>query len=373
MKPIRKTIQITIICILLLFVSTMKAQNFLKSLYDLESFPEEMQRSKEFIEETSSDRLIYNFIFGGSELSQFDLKSKNGIKIDLPFKDEFSLVFFDDEAKKLLTSYTLHYSYRFLYNKFYDEFELDDSIFSLSSIFDLALKYYDVDDYELVSRLLALNYGNDYDSERLKFFEKLAKVLELEDIPDFSEMISSEEKKKLFDKEKERLMLNTVFNETDYEDITPFIFTHFILDEKSELETKKVLDLIFFQEGVTEIIEREVLQPKISVDLDVGGYLNLPNNYIEINQSDIKSFPINLIKIRVDYKNKKLLIDFENENPLELIIKKAIRDTSKVKEASVKTNRIRLVISNSESILKIYEHNPFKNANDIVPYEIELK
>jgi hypothetical protein len=70
-----------------MFINTGQEQSLLKGLYDLELFPTEMERSKNIINQTSTDILMYNFINGGNGGSQSDLRPKDSIVIQLPFTE----------------------------------------------------------------------------------------------------------------------------------------------------------------------------------------------------------------------------------------------------------------------------------------------
>ena len=368
----RKTLLLTLI--LTFSICPINAQNFLKSLYSLEQFPKEMQKSKAFIEEVCSDILIYNYIYGGNNSSQFDIKSKNGLKINFPFNDEFYLDFLDKTTKENLKTYTFHIDYEFKYLNYYDEFELDESIFSLPSIFDLATTYYDLDEYSLITKVL-FHYKPelDYKTKRLVFFKDLSHVLKLEVIPDFDAILDESKSENLMNKEIEEIMLDAILEETEYEyeEITSLIFDFFILNKKSDTKTTENLKRIFENNNLINEIETNILQPKINITLSQGGYFNIPKKYLTINQSEFKALPINTIEIRIDFKNNKILIDFKNKASTNITIQKALLGAKEIKDVTIDTRKVSLEISNDDLKFKILKYNPYKPLDNEM-YKIKL-
>lgn len=368
-----KTILITFI--ITFSVSTISVQNFLKSLYSLEKFPQKMENSKELIEEITSDILIYNFIYGGDNSSQFDIKSEDGVKFKLPFKENFYLDFFDTKTKEVFKIYTFHTNYEFKYLNYYDEFELNNSIYSLSSIFDLANKYYSFDEYSLVNKVLS-NYKTelDYQTKLPIFFKELSTTLKLEEIPDFNEILNDGKSENLMSSEIEETMLDAILEETEleYEEITSLIFDFFILEKTSETKTIENLKQIFENDNIVNKIETEVLQPKINISLNQGGYFNIPKNILVINESEFGAIPINSIEIRIDFKRNKILIDFKSKGLNNITIKKALLNNKKVKDININSKKVGLEISENDLKFKILKSNPYRPLDNEV-YEINLE
>ena len=77
--------------LLVLFsVVSLNAQNILRSLYDLDTFPKDMQRTKKVIDEICSDIVIYDFANRGNDGYrvdyEFELKAREDVKVNFPFK-----------------------------------------------------------------------------------------------------------------------------------------------------------------------------------------------------------------------------------------------------------------------------------------------
>jgi hypothetical protein len=366
---------ILIILIITCSISTINAQNFLKSLYNLEKFPEKMEKSKKLIEEICSDILIYNFINGGNNSSQFDIKSKNGVKFKFPFKDDFYLEFFDKKTKESFKTYTFHINYEFKYLNYYDEFELNDSIYSMPSIFDLAIKYYSLDEYSLIDKIL-FHYKSEmhFETKLPIFFKDLSSALKLEEIPDFNEILNDGKSENLMSSEIKETMLDAILEETEYEfeEITSLIFDFFILNKKSKTKTIENLRQVFENDKIVNIIETDILQPKINIALNQGGYFNVPKKYLVINQSEFEALHINSIGVRIDFKNNKILIDFKSKNLNNITIKKALLNDKVIKEANINTKKVSLEITENELKFTILKYNPYRSLNNEI-YEIELK
>ncbi len=363
-----------IVIVIVFSVTPLNAQNFLKSLYNLESFPKEMQKSKKFIEETCSDILIYDFIHSGSHY-QFEIKSKKEVDFKLSLNEDIFISFFDTKTKKRVNNYTFHVDYDFKYALYYDEFILNDSTFSLSSIFNLAAKYYKLDEYRLVEKIIN-NYkpSIDYETKRIRFFEELSTALRLDRIPEFNQMITNEEKESLTNTEVEEIMLDAILDETEYEDITLQLFKYFILNKNDREKTKEKLVQIFENKNIIEEIETKVLQPKITIGLYEGdAYLNIPKKYVTTtNQSEMGMFPINHIEIGVDFKNNCLIIDFKNRESIDLTIGETLYSNKKEKNVSIKSKKIRYKISDSGIKFQIFKYNDYRQLDEKLPYEIKL-
>ncbi|WP_178984143.1 hypothetical protein [Winogradskyella helgolandensis] len=353
-----------------LSISVLQSQNLLKSLYNLDAFPKEMEKSKGFIEDACSDLLIYNYISGGNGSFQFDIKTVNGLEIKLPTINDFLLKFLDSTTEEPFLNYTFHVDYSFKYRDYYDEFELNDTTFSLFSIFDLATYYYDWDEYRLVNKMLLIYKPElDYITKRTQFFETLAKAFEIEDIPDFKSIANDEENEDLFDREVEELMLDAILEEIDNETINSELFNFFILDKNSKTKTEDNLVTLFNNKHIAREIETNILQPKITVALYHGAQLNIPENYISINPTESNAFPINSIEIRIDYKNNKLIIDFKNKETVNLTLKDAF--VMQEKDVTMTSKNIRFEVSESDLKFQVIKFSPHQNI-DNKPYELIL-
>lgn len=359
-----------LIIALIVSISSINSQNLLKSLYNLESFPEEMEKSKAFIAAVCSDILIYNYIFGGHGHSQFDMRSKDSLEIKLPLLNGFSLSF-PNKTKEEINSYTFHVDYQFNYTRFYDEFKLNPSTFSLASIFDLATKYYDLDEYSSVNRILS-NYKPelDYNTKRLEFFEILSQALKLETVPNFNTLISDDDNESLLNREVEELMLDAILKEYDYETINAQLFNYFILDKNSSSKTRDNLKQIFNNNTIIEEIESEILQPKITIGLYQAAFLNIPRHYVTVNEAELKAFPINSITTKIDYKNHLLIIDFTSNKAVNLSLNN-VSSHQNAEEVQTTSKHMRLLVSESDLKLQIFKFNPYKSIKN-TPFEIHL-
>lgn len=351
------------IVFLLIFICHLGAQNLLKSLYDLELFPEDMKYQREFIDESISDMLIYNFIYGGPGNAQFDIKSKNGLKINFPFKDDFWLTFTDNKTNQASTMYTIHYTYDFKYPEYSYDAEITDSTFSLPTIFNLAVKHYDYDGYELISKILN-NYKTEinYEDKRIEFFNQLADVL-VEDKIDFNSLLNEEEIEYLIPNEIVEIMWDAILDETNYEfeEISSKVFEHFILVKSDETKTRENISRIFYEDNIVQTIEENVLQPYVHVSLLKGGLLHLPEKYVNIdNQYNSNLLLIDIIDIRVDFKNHELVIIFESKFPNNIIIQKAEYKNAIPENINLRSKKLKLKITNTDYKLEFFEHNPYK-------------
>lgn len=334
-----------------------------------------MQKSKDFIEEICSDILIYNYIYGGNNNSQFDIKSKNGLKFNLPVKDEFYLDFVDEKTKESFKSYTFLIDYQFRYLNYYPEFELSNSIFSLSSIFNLATHYYFYDGYILINKILN-NYKPelDYKTSLPIFFEDLSSVLNLESTPNFNKILDDLKSENLLNKEIEEIMLDAILEKTtyEYEEIISLIFDFFILNKESDTKTVENLEKIFENNNLINEIETNILQPKINISLPKGGcFLNIPKKYLTINQSELEALPVNSIGISIDFKNNKILIDFKNKESTTLNIKKTLLGNKEINNVRIKTKKVTLEISDNDIKFKIFKYNPYNSLENEI-YEIKI-
>ncbi|REE25060.1 hypothetical protein DFQ09_103368 [Winogradskyella pacifica] len=351
-------------------ISALHSQNLLKSLYNLDTFPKEMEKSKVFIENTCSDILIYNYISGGNGSFQFDIKTTNELEIKLPVLNDLILKFLDPTTKEPFLNYTFHVDYSFKYNDYYDEFELNDNTFSLFSLFDLATYYYDLDEYSLVNKMLLIYKPElDYKTKRIQFFEILAKAFEIEDISDFKSIANNDENEDLFDREVEAFMLDAILEEIDNETINSQLFDYFILDKNSKTKTENNLVKLFNNKHIVNDIETNILQPKLTIDLYQSAQLHIPENYLTTNKSDSQAFPINSIEVRIDYKNHKLIIDFKNKEAVNLTLNDAF--VMHEKEETMTSKNIRLEVSESDLKFQVIKFSPHQNI-DNKPYVLIL-
>ncbi|WP_298425901.1 hypothetical protein [uncultured Kordia sp.] len=361
--------------IIALIISTtiINSQNSLKSLYNLDSFPDEMEKSKKFINEMSDGIFMYNFISGGNGSYQFDQKSENDLHLNLPLKDKFLLHFFDIKTKKAATNVSFYITYAFNYLNYFDEFELTDDTFSLHSLFDLAIKHYDYDEYRLVNKLLR-DYMPDlnHETKRILFFEEVSKGLNLEEIPNFKELVSKEEQQKLTYSDVEEVMLDEILEEVDYEDIIKYLFNHYILDETNDDKTKKNINQLFNDENAIEKVEKNILQPTIQIGFSKQAFLSIPKEIIDITNTTHQSFPVRQIEIHVDFKNKSLYIDFNSKSSIDVKINKAVQAEKEVENVTVKSQKLRLIISESKTICQLFESKLGRHI-ETLPFEIYLK
>ncbi|EDP94389.1 hypothetical protein U8527_16415 [Kordia algicida OT-1] len=354
---------------ILIYVTTLNSQNLLQSLYSLEQFPAEMDKSKNFIKEATDGILMYDFIASNGNY-QFNKKAKEAVVFKLPLQDDFSLHFFNPKSKEAYNEVAIYIIYTFNYLEYFDKFELNEDTFSLSSLFDLATRYSNFDEYQLVHEMLAnFNPGLDYNTRRILFFEEAAKAVQLEEIPNFKEVVSPEDLEEMSSKEVEEMMLDEILDAADSENIIPQLFNHFILDTESEQKTKQRIFKLFNDQNILEETEQKILQPKINIEFSKECFLSFPKNMLQLIDRNDHLFRVKSLNIAVDFKNKRLIIDFIGKNYTDITINNADYKGKKVKDEIVRTKQLRIVVENTKTEFQIFKQNTMK----AIPYTIPLK
>lgn len=360
--------------LLVLFsVVNLNAQNILSSLYDLDTFPKDMQKTKNVIDEICSDIVIYDFANRGNEGYrvdyEFELNAKEEIKVSFPFKDAISFILPTNTSNEKLKENRISIEYLFYYQRFYNEFEISKSRFSDISIFNTAFHYYNFDEFELVSNTIPL-YKNkvDYYTRIPVFFNELSKALGIYSKVKF-DSISEEDKENLAVSEIQENMLNEILNEYEKDDFVNVLFNHFILDKKSEEKTSKNIDDVFNRKNVIKNIKEEVLTPTIKVNFKKDVTLKLSEKLC-VSEND-ESLSFKLIQSKILYNEACVLIDFEMVKPVSVTIKDALYKSENVKNVSIKLNTIRLKLTDTKSEIHFIEYARF-NKN-LEPYILNLK
>ncbi|MNE31223.1 hypothetical protein D3C80_1247760 [compost metagenome] len=77
----------------------------------------------------------------------------------------------------------------------------------------------------------------------------------------------------------------------------------------------------------------------------------MPNQYLNILNEE-HSFPVNSIEIKLDFKNKNLILNFSNEGT-KLVLKnsKSVSTNKIVNEVNVTTNSLQITISELDTKL----------------------
>lgn len=360
--------------ILVLFaVISLNAQNLLSSLYNLDKFPKDMQKTKKMIDELCSDIVIYDFANRGNEgyrvNYEFELKAKEDVKVNLPFKNAISFILPTNTSNEKLKENRISIEYLFYFQRFYNEFEITKSTFSNASLFETAFKYYDFDEYELVSNTIIIYKKDvDYYTKIPVFFNELSTALGIQSKVKF-DSVSQEDKETLTMNEIQEKMLNDLLSEYDKEDFVKVLFNNFILDKKSEEKTIKNIDDVLNRKNVIKNIKEEVLIPTIKVNFKKDVTLKLSEKLC-ITESD-ESLSFKLIQSKILFNEGCILIDFEMVKPVSVTIKDAVYKGEIVKNVSVKLNTIRLKLSDTKSEIHFIEYSRF-NKN-LEPYILSIR
>ncbi len=354
----------------LTFITThLNAQNLASSFYEIDYFPREMKEIESFINKTCDDVLIYNFI-----PSSFELRAKDPVEISLPLNDEFSITFLERDSKALANNVSLHYEYDFPLTWIKPNFEISESLFSLPSIFELAVEYFGFSAYDILPELgkmrKDLRSYEEYIEVQIAYFSELAKDYNINQsiYEGITETIAIEN---YTISEIDELLVNIFIEELSDEEESTLLTTFFerhILNKFTKEKTLQVLDYIFTREDLVGFIEKEVLQAKVNIQLYQGGYFNFPKKYAELFSENLHSFPIHSIAIQIDFKHKKMKIDFVSKTKVDINLKKASYLGTKVKHKKITTNALSLEVSAEGNVVSI-----FNASESEYPYIIEIK
>ncbi|MDY0988819.1 hypothetical protein SOM12_15410 [Flavobacterium sp. CFBP9031] len=333
------------------FSISINSQNTLKSVYDIEdNFPAEMKRAKMFIDKLCSDILIYDLIVGGnntySSNYQFKLKSTSDLNYELPYTNGLSLYFIDFKTKKPLKEHTLYVDYSFDYLKYKPEFVLDKNTFSAFSYFNLATEINEYSDKEIVKQILTNLFVEPSFEKRFSLFLKKINGKYKLDNPSPKEVFGEEEE--LNTDEKIEKITESLKDQFD-EEFHQVLFNTFILEKTDDKKTFENLSKLF-SKNITESVD-DVLQQKILINTNKSCFLKVPNQYLNILNEE-HSFPVNSIEIKLDFKNKNLILNFSNEGT-KLVLKnsKSVSINKILNEVNVTTNSLQITISELDTKL----------------------
>ncbi len=236
-----------------------------------------------------TDILIYNYIGGGGHGGmsgfQFDLRSKKGIIIKLPFSDAVSITATDGRTTDLSQNISLYLTYKFLYSQYHEADEpITDDDFALKNMFKIAADYYRTDDYTLAHQVL-MNYEPDlpYEAKRLRFYNLLAAAMELEHL-DFEEITGNLDPHDHSQRDFEETMLDAILEEMEDDNLAAYLFETFINIEGDKERTLEKFDAVFGSYSTVSTIENEVLQPEIKITASQKMHLSIPEKYISYRQ-----------------------------------------------------------------------------------------
>lgn len=353
----------------LTFSGILRAQNLPSSLYDTHLFPKDMHRVQEFIDATSSDVIIYNY-----NSSSFQLKGKASTEIKLPLKEAFSIIFLDRETGELATTVNLRYDYDFPLAKLNPSVEVNEELFTLSNIFKTAVEYFDGNEYSILPELNKMRNDlrsyDEYITLQIDYFSALAKDYRIDE-PIFEGVAKEIDVESYTISEIDQFLVDRFIENLSYEDKENLLTTFFerqILDKFTREKTLEVLDYIFNREDVVGFIEKEVFQPSLKIQFNQDGYLNIPKKVATVNAIQENLFPIHSIEVRIDFKEKKMLVYFVSPQTIDVNLKKGMYLGNKVKNKSLKTNTIQLEVSAKGNILRIDDLVGNQNS-----YTVEIK
>ena len=336
--------------ILFFFTITTNSQNTLKSIYNLEdNFPSDMKRAKMFIDKLCSDILIYDLIAGGnntySSNYQFKLKSTSDLNYELPYTNGFSIYFQDFKTKKPLNEHIIYIDYSFNYLKYKPEFILDRNTFSAFSYFTLATEINEYSDNEITKQILTNLIAEPVFDKRFSILLKKINGKYKLDKSSATEIFEEEE---LSNDEKIEKITESLKDQFD-DEFHLVLFNTFILDNNDDKKTFENLRKIF-SSNITESVD-DVLQQKILINTNKSCFLKVPNQYLGALNEE-KSFPVNSIEIKVDLKQKNLILNFSNEGT-KVVLKntKSVNTNKILNEVNLTTNTLQIRISELDTKL----------------------
>jgi hypothetical protein len=353
-----------------LFSLTCHSQNFLKSLYDIdENFPADMKKAREFITLTTSDYLIYNFISGGNSgyqaNYQFAIRDKKNLQIDLPFTDEFSVHFIDYKTKLPVREHTFYVDYQFEYLRYYNEFIVNSSLFSPLSYYNLALEINNNDYFELTREIIGqLMTDEPYDLRYTTFLNQIAKHHKFNKKQSIDAIFENEEDD-LSEYEKVEKLINYLADEMD-EELPLVIYNSFIHVKSDDKKTKENLQKIYGQTIINRV--EDALQQTITINTNKSAFLKTPEKYFTF-QSDNNHFPLTVIEVKLDFKNKLMLVNFKSGQSIKTELKNGIdlQDKKTLQSVSLNVNQIQFIIAEKEIKMNVEDVNTKRR------FEINMK
>lgn len=343
------------------------SQNLLKNLYDIDTnFPPKMEKSKAFIEQICSDLLIYNLIPGGNNSHhssyQFEIKSKNNLKFNLPFTDSFSIEFFDYKTKQPVKEHLFYVNYYFQYLSYNHEFDLNEETFSPYTYFTLATEINNYTETDIVREILYNLYKDPFDNRYSLVINEINKQVNSNLKLSLDEVLNEDEP--LTMNEKIENLTNALYDHFD-EDLMPILFKTFFKDKSDEKSLENIKK--FFNDNIIEQVDN-VLQPKIEINTNQSAFLNIPNKYISVASEELH-YLVNNIETILDFKNKCLILNLKNNSLTKLILKQAtlVENDKTVNNIEITSKNIQIKIT--ETNTKLYIEDTFSKKK----YEIILK
>ncbi len=346
------------LALMLLFTCHLNGQNLASSLYEIDYFPKEMQFAVDFINKTCDEVLVYNYT-----PSSFELRGKQAIMVKLPLKDKFSISIENDANEIVPFSKNIYYEHYFRLARMLPNFEIEEDLFSLPSIFNLAVLYFDANYYDILPELTKMRKDlrtyDDYFDEQLIYFAELAEDFGIDPTiyKGFKENVDIET---LIIREIDQLLVDTLLDHLSDNEIDTLLDTFFrrqIFEKFTTEKTLQTLDYIFNREDVVGIIEAEVLQPNVKLTNLNNVFLNLPSKQMVVISDPSNRVEIKTIEISVNFKLMQLTIDFHTQNVVEVKLPKATFSGGKVKQKTIKTKLVRMEIAAKNKLLKVKDTN----------------
>ena len=353
---------------LLILVSlNIYSQNNLSSLFNIKYLPKDMAKVKSFIENSTSPYLISDLIFGGTNQAnsnfQFKINSKENLLFELPTSNGLSLSFFDYKTKLPTKSHTFYIDYQFLYLNYYNEFILNNETFSDAKCFDLAYQLNtdsNNDQNPILDFYFNLFKGISETETFSVMLDEIKKNYKIKSPKKINEIFNDDENNLTLD-DKADLFTEYLYNEIDVE-LSIILFKTFIKNSNNA-KTWENIEKVYGKDIKVKL--DEIFVQNIIIKTNQQAKLNIPDKFILFNDENI--FTVTNIECKLDLRNSKLTMNFKSVEPVEMIIKNAIKlsGNKPIKSEKIKSKEVLLLISETgnELIVKNY----FTNEN----YKVE--
>jgi hypothetical protein len=202
-----------------------------------------------------------------------------------------------------------------------------------------------MDDYTLTHKFfIGSKTEMDYNTERLLLYKELARAMNIKTIA-FDKVLSELDESESLNAKVEELMLDAIHEEMIEGSLALFLFVGFILNPENSDQTRNRIIDVFNSDSIIENLENEVVQPKIAITSNENSYVKIPDKHSSIPSTRTSSFEYSSLTIRIDSKNKRLLLDFENRNPLDVVLYSTLKPAEKSENNALRTKKARLNIS----------------------------
>ncbi|OYU85779.1 MAG: hypothetical protein CFE24_00825 [Flavobacterium sp. BFFFF2] len=330
------------------------SQNKLSSIYQLpEAFPTKMSKAKLFIQKTTSPYLIYNLIAGGNSAGQqnfqFKIQEKNPLQFELPFTDGIRIDCVDFKTKLPVNQNTFYVDYLFEYLKYKNDFTLTKQTFSPFSYFDLAVKYQDLSQKEVIAKIYLNLLAKVPENNRFQFIlDEIQKKHPLPKTKAASALFGSDEADLSTEDKAERI--SEFLSEQLDTDLNAILYQCFI-EKKADEQSFNNVKFLFDANIIAEI--DELFKQKIIINFNRNAVLVLHEKFgTTLNGQKIT---IERVNCTLDFKEEKLLIDMVSNTPVDLQLKKSHLPSTKtiITNNTIRTDHFSIVISASGTQLLI--------------------